>query len=130
MSEKNCMFKVSEKNYIFMFRNGDGAEYSCDSQWEAIDFARSVFDGDQPFAIHRVIIKLHEIGTMKKGTFTPAKQEPTIEDTLLDACETVVNDCDAILDADDMSSMCDEELISVMKQTLTAAIAKAKGGAV
>lgn len=48
---------------------------------------------------------------------------------LLAACETVVNDCDAILDGDDMSGMSDEELFSAIKQTLTAAIAKAKGGA-
>ena len=77
----------------------------------------------------RVITELHEIGVIENGVFTAATQEPMIEDTLLAACETVVNDCDAILDGDDMSGMSDEELFSAIKQTLTAAIAKAKGGA-
>ena len=45
---------------------------------------------------------------------------------LLAACEAVVNDCNAILDGDDMSGMSDQELFSAIKQTLTTAIAKAK----
>ena len=72
---------------------------------------------------------LANIGTVGNGVFTAAQQKLAIEDTLLAACETVVNDCDAILDGDDMSGMSDEELFSAIKQTLTAAIAKAKGGA-
>ena len=48
---------------------------------------------------------------------------------LLAACEAVVNDCDAILDGDDMSGMSDQELFSAIRRTLTFAITKAKGGA-
>jgi len=48
---------------------------------------------------------------------------------LLAACKTVVNDCDAILDGDDMSGMSDQELFSAIRRTLTFAITKAKGGA-
>jgi len=48
---------------------------------------------------------------------------------LLAACEAVVNDCDAILDGDDMSGMSDQELFSAIRRTLTFAIFKAKGGA-
>jgi hypothetical protein len=48
---------------------------------------------------------------------------------LLAACETVVNDCNSILNGNDMSGMSDQELFSAIKQTLTTAIAKAKGGA-
>ena len=48
---------------------------------------------------------------------------------LLAACEAVVNDCDAILDGDDMSGMSDQELFSAIRRTLTFAISKAKGGA-
>ena len=48
---------------------------------------------------------------------------------LLAACESVVNDCDAILGGDDMSGMSDEELFSAIRRALTSAIVKAKGGA-
>jgi hypothetical protein len=48
---------------------------------------------------------------------------------LLAACEAVVNDCDAILNGDDMSGMSDQELFSAIRRTLTFAITKAKGGA-
>jgi len=73
---------VSEKNYIFMFPNGDGAEYSSHSNEDAINFAKDEFDGVDRITIHRVTTGLHEIGTVENGVFTAAEQEPVIEGTL------------------------------------------------
>lgn len=120
---------MSAKTYTFIFPDGDFLQQSFRCTQDAIDYAKEELDGLGCVSISREITKHHDIGTVENGVFTASTQEPTAEAALLAACETVINDCDTILNGDDMSGMSDEELFTAIKQTLTAAIAKAKGGA-